>query len=171
MQAINTEKTRVFAARLRRIAENRGLSQTQIADQLSVSLSKVGNWFQGKNFPKKDAEPLASLLGESVEFLLYNAVPVKQAEISAVAEGPALYPDLGRMKGSGHEPIRARTSEMVQPGFQPPPTPPRRADLEAYLKAYLDIAQHVPGAVEHAYIELTDALPLDKIRRRAEQLL
>lgn len=63
----------------------------------------------------------------------------------------------------------ASTSRMVQPGFQPPRAVPTRTDVEAYLKEYLDLAERVPGAVQNAYFEITEALSLEKIRRRAEQ--
>lgn len=58
---------------------------------------------------------------------------------------------------------------MLQPGFEGPASAPTRADVEAYLKTYLDLAERIPGAVGHAYIEITAALPLDKLRRHALQ--
>lgn len=58
---------------------------------------------------------------------------------------------------------------LLQPHFTPPPAIPTRQDVEAYLKEYLDHAERVPGAIAHAYIELTEALPLEKIKRRAER--
>lgn len=68
--------------RLRSISEREGKSQAEIARTLGVSLAKVGNWFQGKNFPKRDAEPLARLLGVPVEFLLYGAIPAESTDLA-----------------------------------------------------------------------------------------
>lgn len=72
MQDRKTEKLQTFSLRLRGLAENRNLSQAQIAEALSVSPSRVGHWFQGKNFPKDHAPLLAKLLRVSVDFLLYG---------------------------------------------------------------------------------------------------
>lgn len=74
-----------------------------------------------------------------------------------------------RKSGSSDSGSRAHDSsllgEMVQPQYSPQ-TVPTRHDLEAYLKEYLDLAECVPGAIAHAYIEITEALPLERIRRR-----
>lgn len=73
--------------RLRSIAEREGKSQAEIARALGISFAKVGNWFQGKNFPKRDAEPLARLLGVPVEFLLYGAIPAENTEMTGGTSG------------------------------------------------------------------------------------
>ena len=48
-----------IGSRLRKIREERGLSQRQLAEALGVSGSRVSNWEQGLNRP--DADMLADL--------------------------------------------------------------------------------------------------------------
>jgi phage repressor protein C with HTH and peptisase S24 domain len=72
-QEEKTELLRDFAFRLHRAAEDAGLSQVDIADKIGAKRPRVGNWFQGRNLPKK-AERLAlsKLLGVTVEWLVYG---------------------------------------------------------------------------------------------------
>ena len=91
------------------MAETAGLSQTEIATRLDISLPKVGNWFQGKNFPKRDAEPLANLFNVPVEFLLYGAVPVDGKETAVALPAPHHAPAAAvasRLRAEAHAELR-----------------------------------------------------------------
>ena len=71
MQHKNTGKLEIFSDRLRALAKRSGLSQVAIAKKLGLPASRVGNWFQGKNFPKpQDQQRLIQLLNTSVEYLI-----------------------------------------------------------------------------------------------------
>ena len=71
MQHKNTENLKKFSLRLRALASRANLAQIEIAKRLDLPASRVGNWFQGKNFPKpQDQVNLAALLNTSVDFLI-----------------------------------------------------------------------------------------------------
>lgn len=74
MQAENTakkEKLAAFAHRLGVLAGRARLKQVDIARSLGVGSQRVGQWFQGRNFPGGDIElALADLLGVSRSWLI-----------------------------------------------------------------------------------------------------
>lgn len=73
MQAENKESLESFAWRLNRAQETLGLSQAEIAARLGATPQRVGNWFQGRNFPRKrELLELCRLLGTSVEALVHG---------------------------------------------------------------------------------------------------
>jgi phage repressor protein C with HTH and peptisase S24 domain len=73
-QEENSEILRAFAWRLQNLANEKGLEQTDLAERLGVSISRVGNWFHGRNFPRRSERPkLAGLLGVTVEYLVKGA--------------------------------------------------------------------------------------------------
>jgi transcriptional regulator with XRE-family HTH domain len=139
------KELRITPEWLSKISNRRAEGSADIALRLDAFLRRTG------------IEPDSILLSESN---------------STIAEEGSVQSDF-RKTGNQGAPVPSglhdRKSVMVQPGFQPPPAAPKRPDVESYLKQYLDLAERVPGAVEHAYIELTEALPLEKLRRRAEK--
>jgi transcriptional regulator with XRE-family HTH domain len=73
LQQKNTEKLWNFSERLRTLAKRNNLAQIDIARNLKLPPSRIGNWFQGKNFPKpQDQIKLAKLLKTSVEYLIHG---------------------------------------------------------------------------------------------------
>ncbi len=71
MQEQTTEKLQNFSLRLRGLAEARNLSQADIGRALGIKWPAVGNWFQGRNLPKRQHRArLAELLGVSVDWLI-----------------------------------------------------------------------------------------------------
>lgn len=71
----NSEILRAFAWRLQNLADGKGLEQSDISERLGVSLSRVGNWFHGRNFPRRSERPkLAGLLGATVEYLIHGTM-------------------------------------------------------------------------------------------------
>lgn len=70
-QEESTDFLRAFAWRLTSLASRRGLQQVDIANRLGVKPPRVGNWFQGRNMPRKaERVALAKLLGVTVEWLI-----------------------------------------------------------------------------------------------------
>ncbi len=60
-----------FGSRLRRLRENRGLSQAQLAEKAGVPIDSVQNWEQGRTRPRLEAlGKLAGALGASVDALV-----------------------------------------------------------------------------------------------------
>jgi hypothetical protein len=55
---------------------------------------------------------------------------------------------------------------QLEPHYAPKPPAVSRAQIEDYVRRYLDLAEQVPGGIEHTFIELTEALPIEKMRRR-----
>jgi transcriptional regulator with XRE-family HTH domain len=49
-----------FAIRLRRLREDAGLTQEQIATSLGVTVTTYYRWESGENFPKADLLPIIS---------------------------------------------------------------------------------------------------------------
>lgn len=73
MRQTNKERLSEFVNRLRELSEINGLGQIDIARKLSLPPSRVGNWFQGKYFPKPNERGrLAEMLGVSISFLLHG---------------------------------------------------------------------------------------------------
>lgn len=73
-QEENSEILRSFGWRLQNLASARRLEQSDISERLGVGLSRVGNWFHGRNFPRRSERMrLAGLLGVTVEYLIHGA--------------------------------------------------------------------------------------------------
>lgn len=92
-QEENTEILRDFAWRLNACAERKGLSQVEIANQMGVKPPRVGNWFQGRNFPRsREKVQLAKLLGVTVDWLIQGVRdnPEISVEEAAVPYGEAV---------------------------------------------------------------------------------
>ncbi|MES2697496.1 MAG: XRE family transcriptional regulator [Verrucomicrobiota bacterium] len=94
-QEENSEILRAFSWRLQNCASAKKLEQIDIAEKLGVSLSRVGNWFQGRNFPRRIERPrLANLLDITVEYLIHGTAengritPVEVQESQASYGGP-----------------------------------------------------------------------------------
>jgi transcriptional regulator with XRE-family HTH domain len=122
VQAEKTENLQNFAFRLRGLAERRGLKQIAIARALGVNGSRVGNWFQGLNYPKDDdLQRLAALLRVPPEFLVSVT---DQQESGGVAEDQARY----------SEPER-------------PPVEPTEPELTRYFIEIAADAAKIPGGL------------------------
>ncbi|MBI5770812.1 MAG: helix-turn-helix domain-containing protein [Verrucomicrobia bacterium] len=91
MQAENQEPLENFAFRLCRAAEEIDLTQAEIASRLGVSPQRVGNWFQGRNFPRqRESLTLAKLLKVEPEWLLQGS---GEKSSPAVGDAPGEYGD------------------------------------------------------------------------------
>lgn len=93
MQEENSQKVKIFSRRLRGLRSNIGMTQSELAAKLGLSLGTVGNWEAERNMPQG---PLMRKLGE-----FFN-VPVS----FLMGEGPEHYPD-GNGKQAGDVPGRA----------------------------------------------------------------
>ncbi len=83
---------KAFALRLTQLANRQGLQQVDIASRLGVKPPRVGNWFQGRNMPRKaERVALARLLGVTVEWLIEGDAEYGQISAEGVAQGRALY--------------------------------------------------------------------------------
>jgi phage repressor protein C with HTH and peptisase S24 domain len=70
-QEEKTEMLRGFAWRLNSASSAQGLTQVDIAERLGVKRPRVGNWFQGLNYPHKaERVALAKLLDVTLEWLM-----------------------------------------------------------------------------------------------------
>lgn len=91
-QEENFEILQAFARRLQNLAEAKRLEQSDIAERLGASLSRVGNWFQGRNFPRRSERPrLAALLGVTVDYLIKGEAENDRITPESVEEGRARY--------------------------------------------------------------------------------
>jgi phage repressor protein C with HTH and peptisase S24 domain len=94
LQPENPDKTEIlsaFAWRLGVAADEARMSQAEIASRLGTTPSRVGNWFQAANFPRRaDARRLADLLGVTVDWLLEGTGEKSRL---AVAEDAGSYGD------------------------------------------------------------------------------
>lgn len=89
-QEQNTDFLKAFAWRLQNLASARKLEQVDIAERLGVSLSRVGNWFQARNFPRRSERPrLAALLGVTVEYLIHGTAEYDRITPEGVQEEQA----------------------------------------------------------------------------------
>lgn len=60
-----------FPQRLRKLREERGMLQRELADKLNVSRVAVTQYEQGKRFPEWDTlQKIADLFGVSIDYLL-----------------------------------------------------------------------------------------------------
>lgn len=92
MQGEKTENLQSFALRLRGIAGRARLKQAEVARRLDISPSRVGNWFQGLNYPSgADAARLAKLLNVPVDFLLGVPSPTESTGGDMLEEEQAPY--------------------------------------------------------------------------------
>ena len=85
-QEESTEFLRAFAFRLNQLASRNGLQQVDVAQRLGVKPARVGNWFQGRNLPRKaERVQLARMLGVTVDWLV-NGETEKDRDQVAEAE-------------------------------------------------------------------------------------
>ncbi len=91
-QEENSDYLQGFALRLQNCATVKRLEQTDIAERLGVSLSRVGNWFQGRNFPRRSERArLAEVLGVTVDFLIHGRAENYRITPAGVEEARAEY--------------------------------------------------------------------------------
>ncbi|WP_312644726.1 helix-turn-helix transcriptional regulator [Hydrogenoanaerobacterium sp.] len=77
----------MLAERLKELRKIKGLTQSQLAQQLGVSASAVGMYEQGRREP--DHETLAKLCGffrVSSDFLLSTGAPAQQKDLNEIIE-------------------------------------------------------------------------------------
>ena len=87
MQEENTDTLADFAFRLGARAASVGLSQKDIAGKLGVQPPRVGNWFQGRNFPRaRERVELAKLLGVRLEWLIQGEGEPESSQQNQVNE-------------------------------------------------------------------------------------
>ncbi|MBX3736721.1 MAG: LexA family transcriptional regulator [Candidatus Didemnitutus sp.] len=92
MQDENAELLRDFAWRLNARTERKGLSQSEIAEKLGVSVTRVNHWFRGRNFPKAaERLRLADLLEVNLEWLLRGEGDIEKTAGGVVEESQAGY--------------------------------------------------------------------------------
>ena len=83
---------KAFAHRLAQLANRQGLQQVDIASRLGIKPPRVGNWFQGRNMPRKaERVALARLLGVTVEWLIEGYAENGSITPGGVQQGRALY--------------------------------------------------------------------------------
>lgn len=169
IQAPKIDNLENFRVRFRAAKARRGLTLAQLAEACGVSVSTVGAWSQGKNFPEVEAQQkLAESLNVSVQFLIHG-IPVTHEDFTDHPEGITYAKPRGKPDGS-RPPFSGIVNEVnLNPRYTSSGKAPTRQQVESYLKAYLDLAQQVPGGIEHAFIEITEALSMEKIRRRLDK--
>lgn len=173
MQEKTKEHLSNFAWRFRDLLERRHLSQADVARSLGIHPAKVGNWYQGRNLPKKKDWPIiARLLHVGTDELFRGApstgiYPNQEISTPLVHEEPA--PGFPRnnppISGKGRD-----SSVQINPAFAPPAPNPTSQDCFNHLAAYLAEAEHVPGGVAEAFRILTKRLDLDEIRKDRAKL-
>jgi transcriptional regulator with XRE-family HTH domain len=87
MQEENSQKVKVFSRRLRGLRSNLGITQSELASKLGLSLGTVGNWEAERNMPQG---PLMRKLSE------YFKVPVS----FLLGEGPESFPGAASAEGA-----------------------------------------------------------------------
>lgn len=91
-QEEKTEILQAFAFRLNQLSNRCGLQQVDIAARLGVKPPRVGNWFQGRNMPRKaERVALARLLGVTVDWLIDGTTEYDRITPEGVQEGRAAY--------------------------------------------------------------------------------
>lgn len=79
----------MFAARLKELRTTAGFTQAQLAKQLGVTQSTIGNWESGCRVPRTEmARKVAAFFGVSTDYLLGESAPA-----SFSADGETL-PDI-----------------------------------------------------------------------------
>jgi transcriptional regulator with XRE-family HTH domain len=146
-----------FGPRLLSMIEAKHLSLEEFWSAFGISRATAFNWIKRQKPPPSKAhrERLVEFFGQPREYVLFGKVD--ESKITPKSRS-IKYP------------------ELPEPDSQPPMVREsasgnslNRQQVESYLKEYLDLAEQVPGAIEHAYIELTEALSLDKLRRRLQR--
>lgn len=119
------------------------LTQAAIAQRLGVGASRVGNWFQGLNFPKEDdARRLAELLGVSVEWLLEGAdASVEEFPARTGESAPFLERDPTPASTTRAPPRVILPTGDFSSSLSASPTP---EDIKAYLQLVLVAAGRDP---------------------------
>lgn len=91
-QEEKTEILKAFATRLLQMANRQGLQQVDIAAKLGIKPPRVGNWFQGRNMPRKaERVALAHLLGVTVDWLIDGVAENGRITPAGVEEARAQY--------------------------------------------------------------------------------
>ncbi len=100
--AINNNAREIFARNLNRLAEQRGITQSDIAATIPCSASTASDWFAGNKYPRPDKmQKIADLLGVYISDLTTdttlpaNAIPYNPTQkipiLGRVSAGLPLY--------------------------------------------------------------------------------
>jgi transcriptional regulator with XRE-family HTH domain len=96
------EKTQLFSSRLIGIRNGLGLTQTELADKVGVSLRSVQHWESGEFVPRgQQLRNLAANIGVTVSYLLGDEPPPEQVQEAMESFGAGPEQEL-RRKCHGH---------------------------------------------------------------------
>ncbi|HEY0966950.1 MAG TPA: hypothetical protein VGD88_06145 [Opitutaceae bacterium] len=129
---------------------------TQAAAQLGVTKEWVSKLRSGKG-----------TFSETMKCRIRDLERLNSVQSAKVEESQA---DYGMPSGRVEDPSPDRQKMRINPSFALPPPAPTRAEIEKYLAAYLDLAEQLPGGIPGAFFEVTEALPIERLRRRLEKL-
>lgn len=145
------------AERFREVRKQLGFTQDDLAKRLLLSRNYIAKIETNAKAPS--ARVLTAL----------EALIVDRGHTARVEEGAQSYRKAGSRSAAIGLGKGSPSERMLNPKHSPENTPTRQ-DIEEHVRQYLDMAVEVPGAIAHAYIEITEALPLERLRRRLEQL-
>ena len=132
-----------FGPRLRALIEQSDVSFEDFWRTLGISRATLFNWLKRDDPPPSTIhrEKLVSFFDQPADYILFGAVQKSKTDVI-------------RMAHKQRVPIN--------------PSYPTRPEIDAFIKSYLDVAEKVPGGLAHAYIELTSALQIEKLKRSLE---
>ena len=169
-----------FALRFRLLMSYHDLTLRDIAAGTRCAVSTVGTWKNGR-VPSSErvVERLAEIFHVSVEYLLEGRPAGRKGGAEAGAVAGRVLEDLELL-------MRALEAQMgpVEAGWKDGREAPQpkgkagkngagkgrkdgvmRAEVEAYVRAYLDRAEREPGGLAHAWVQLRREFPLDLYER------
>lgn len=132
-----------FADRVRKLRNSYGISQEKFAKRLGISRDYLSQLENGRE-PGRHVQKIIELFESA------NINPVGNSSQSDETDLPATHQV---NEDSGNEYLK------------------RRKECEDHLKKYLDRTATVPGAVDHALIQLRLHLPLSDVARLAKDQL
>ena len=104
----------MFDTRLKELRTGAGLTQAQLAKQLGVTQSTIGNWESGCRVPRTEtARKVAAFFGVSTDYLLGEDSPV-----SFGPDGESMPDIYFRLAQGAKDPTRCGPSAGHRPGDQ-----------------------------------------------------
>lgn len=95
-----------FGERLKELREKHGMSQQQLADELSISRSTIGNYELGSREPSFEVlEEFADLFNVDMNYLIGKSSIERKVPLSSESENSSLF--------TGKEPMTDREERML----------------------------------------------------------
>ncbi len=161
-----------FGLRFRALLEEKRIEPTEFARSYGIARSTVFNWLKSETPPlAKHWTKLAKFFGVEERYLITGS-PERPRHLDSGSNRHDLsrYRKTGSSSDSHGIEDAGKDRAMLHPKHSVVPPDPTRTQIEDHVRAYLDLAEQVPGGIALAYYEVKEALPIKRMQQRIEEV-